>query len=1497
MAHPLNQAIYDPSKRRVTEGYGILQPRVSSRIPKNAPSPYLHMQGNVSGIDPYTRVSSDVYQDIFGEGSFIGKGIYDVDIFEETLQNVFQENRILSHDLLEGCYARSGLLSDVIIYEENPSQYWADIKRQHRWIRGDWQIGAWMLPFITDGNGKLIKNKLSTLSRWKIFDNLRRSLLPPSLILFLLMGWTLLPYPWFWTLTVTLIILLTVLAAAGWQLLHKPIDLTLKAHFSDVGKSVRDILFRFIFGISVLPYEAYKNVDAILRTNWRLVITKKKLLEWTPSSSSYSLPGKGILSVYLSMWVGPLLALICFFVFLSTTPGTLFVASPFLILWFLAPALAWSLSTPELEETQKLPEEQNLFLHKTARKIWSFFEQFVTQEENWLPPDNIQEQPVYTIAHRTSPTNIGLTLLANLAAYDFGYISEGELVLKSSRTIQTLMQMERYRGHFYNWYDTKTLLPLHPKYVSTVDSGNFIGHILTLRQGFLNLRNQPILNESIFSGLRTTIEIIKETPNNRHSVLIDKILSLLDFACKKPNSLFFAKKNMDDLELLIKEFTLIKNDNQPEFTKWVNLLSQQIKCFQEDLIQLVPWLELLPVPVNFIHLLPLDHIPTLFSLKEIAENFSHHLNYYNKIDLGPKENEWLIKLQPLLEIGAHQALDRIKNLEYLAEECEQLSWVEYDFLFDKSTNHLRIGFNVEDQRKDDSYYDLLASESRLGVFVGISQGKLPQESWFALGRLLTNSGSGPILLSWSGSMFEYLMPQLIMPSYENTLLAQTNRAIVKRQIEYGGQRDVPWGISESAYSKLDASLNYQYRAFGVPGLGLKRGLDEDLVVAPYSSMLALMISPGKACSNLQLLSKEGFEGEFGFYEAIDYTPSRLSRGKNYNVIHSFMVHHQAMGLLSLAYVLLNKPMQKRFISELRFQATLLLLQERIPKTTLFYVHNSDLVETHSTISVAPVRRISTANTSSPEIQLLGNGRYQVMVTNSGGGYSRWKDIAVTRWREDPTQDNKGIFCYIKDINSGKFWSNTFQPTLHPSKTYEAIFSQGHIEFNRNDYGIDTRTEIVLSPEDDTEMRRIRITNKNLSVKFLEITSYAEIVMASQSSDEDHQTFSNLFVQTEIIRESHAIFCSRRPRSDQDIPPWMFHLMEVQGVSVEAVSYETDRMEFIGRGKSLTDPKAMEVDLLSGHQGPVLDPILSIRYRISVKPNQTATIDLIYGISDTREACEGLVNKYRDQHLNRRAFELSWTHSQVLLRQINTTEGDAQLYDRLAGSVIYPNPHFRGDPAVIKNNFKGQSGMWSHSVSGDLPIVLIHIYGPEGMELVKQMVKAHAYWRLKGLALDLVIWNEDYGSYRQDLQEQLLGLVTGEASNLNPNKPGNIFIRSADQISTEDRTLFESVARVIIYDNRGTLSEQVNHPYSDKVYPAFLEPKTIMVSENQENITLPDNLQLFNGIGGFTPNGKEYKIIINHDKTTPAPWVNIIANQNFGTVISESGSAYTWAINA
>jgi cyclic beta-1,2-glucan synthetase len=1522
MAHPLNRACFDEDRQIVTEGYGIVQPRVAASLPSSNRSRYARLFARDSGIDPYTRTVSDVYQDVFGEGSFIGKGIYEVDAFETSLKGRFPENRILSHDLLEGCYARSGLLSDVVLYEDYPSSYSADVCRRYRWIRGDWQIASWLLSRVprnrTASSTVSQKNPLSALSQWKIFDNLRRSLVPFALTFLLLLGWTILVPAWFWTLIVICVIVIVPLISSILNLVKKPEDMLPAQHVSAALRLAGNNFAQAGFSLACLPHEAYFSLDAILRTNWRLLVTKKRLLEWTPSVHPDFDSSSGILACYKSMWIAPVISIVSAVYLAAFTPQILMVAGPILFLWMASPTIAWWISLPISRRKPRLTADQITFLLKTSRKTWAFFEKFVGADDHWLPPDNYQEHPIAVLAHRTSPTNMGLSLLANLSACDFGYISIGQLIERTANSFATMATLKRYHGHFYNWYDTQSLQPLTPLYISSVDSGNLAGHLLTLRPGLLTLPDQKILGERVFDGLCDTLRVLLDVAERAPSHTLDLLYQLhkvLETAYdSRPATLAAAQNWLTRLlafaeQVEASQFNLdgtheTESHEDPKW--WSRALLRQCRDTLNELNLFAPWLALTTATERLGQVLDFTENPTLRELSTIEAKWLAALDVTQASEKEQGLNARKDELQPHIAAAGRHAQARIIEIERLAAQASDLASMEHHFLYDKTRHLLTIGYDVSERRQESSCYDLLASEARFSSFVAIAQNQVPQESWFALGRLLTMAGGEPTLMSWSGSMFEYLMPLLVMPTYENTLLDQTYQAAIERQIAYGKQRGVPWGISECGYNTVDIALNYQYRAFGVPGLGLKRGLADDLVISPYASALALMVSPEPACLNLQRLAAEGLAGPFGFYEAIDYTASRLPRGQTSAIIRSFMAHHQGMIFLSLNYLILDRLMQRRFASDPMFRANILLLQERIPRVGVFQLHAAELSSTHAALNETqmPVRVINTPNTLIPEVHLLSNGRYHVMVTNAGGGYSRWKDIAVTRWREDTTCDNWGTFCYIRDVASGRFWSNTHQPTLKDAESYAAIFSEGRAEFRRSDIDYDTHTEIVVSPEDDIELRRVRITNRSLVRRTIEITSYAEVVLAVSAAEALHPSFSNLFVQTEIIREQRTILCTRRPRSIDEQTSWMFHLLAVRGAEVDEISYETDRMRFIGRGHSVAAPQAMvDFTALSGASGAVLDPIVAIRYRINLEPEQEATIDMVTGICSNRDEALSLAGKYQDRQLADRVFELAWTHSQVVLRQINATEADAQLYGRLASSVIYANSSLRADKSVLNRNRRGQSGLWGYAISGDLPIVLLQIGDLEKIDLLRQLIQAHAYWRLKGLIVDLVIWNEDRAGYRQTLQERIMGLIAAGIEAHVINRPGGIFVRPADQISDEDRILVQSASRVIISDRRGSLGDQINlHSLmGERVkhlnMPRFLPVRAHVTDLPAITVSPHDDLLFNNGLGGFTSDGREYIITTTLGHVTPAPWVNVLANSEFGSIISENGVSYTWSENA
>ncbi len=1292
-------------------------------------------------------------------------------------------------------------------------------------------------------------------------------------------------------------------------------------------RSLLKQLLQATLSLAFLPHEAFFSLDAIIRTAVRILFTHHKLLEWSPSDENQlSLGSKlagpdscaqdGLLQTWRRMWISPTFAAATGVTLFLLHPLALPVAAPLLVLWFAAPAMAWWISLPLTERTERLTAGQAVFLFKLARRTWRFFDTFVTPTDHWLPPDNYQEHPVAVLAHRTSPTNIGLSLLANLSAFDFGYIPAGTLLARTSGTLSAMQTLDRYQGHFYNWYDTQSLRPLLPLYLSSVDSGNLSGHLLTLRPGLLALIDQAILGPRSFDGLGDALGNLTDAlqPSTTAGVMraVSTLQHDIDAACDaRPATAISARRWLEGIlqsctALAAQLATEPAVTSSSEMNAWGTALVQQCQALLADLEYLVPWTINRALP-QWLHAIPgFGPLPSLRGLATLEASLDQAVALHSGTSDQDAQavHALLAELRPLVKLAGLRARERIQTIYHLSQIAVDLARADYSFLYDSARHLIAVGYNVDDRRRDTGNYDLLASEARLCSFVAIAQGEIPQENWFALGRLLTKAGGDPMLLSWSGSMFEYLMPLLVMPTYANTLLHQTCQAVVKRQIAYGNQRSVPWGISESGYNAVDAALNYQYRAFGVPGLGLKRGLAEDTVVAPYASALALMVSPRAACQNLERLSDDGLKGPYGMYEAIDYTPSRLSRGQSGAVIRSFMAHHQGMSLLALSYVLLDQPMQKRFVADPQFQATVLLLQERIPNVAMFQARVPDLSDVHTAAigPEMPMRVLRNTDTAVPEVQLLSNGRYHVMVSQCGGGYSRWRDLAITRWREDGTRDSWGSFCYLRDTASTLFWSTAYQPTLKKADSYEAIFSEGRAEFRRRDEDFETHTEIVVSPEDDIELRRVRITNRGRTRRTIEITSYAEVVLASAAADALHPAFSNLFVQTEILRGVQAIVCNRRPRSKGENLPWMFHLMAVHGGECGPASYETDRMRFIGRTCALDRPQAMvDSGELSGSQGSVLDPIAAIRCQITLDPQQTATVDLVTGVGETRESALSLIGKYRDRNLADRVFDLAWTHSWVNLQQINATESDAQLYARLASSVIYANPVLRAEAGVLAHNRRGQSGLWGYGISGDHPIVLLQISSQENIGLVKHLVQAHAYWRLKGLAVDLVIWNEDHAGYRQLLQEQIMGLIASGVEASFTDRPGGIFVRATEQMSSEDRTLFLTVARVIISDTQGSLAEQVNRRPPKVARPAPLVQHAAPRTWREEGAPVAGLVQqellFYNGVGGFSADGREYIITISGSQSTPSPWVNVLANARFGTVISESGAAYTWCENA
>nr|WP_233279477.1 glucoamylase family protein [Acidihalobacter yilgarnensis] len=1290
---------------------------------------------------------------------------------------------------------------------------------------------------------------------------------------------------WFWTLLVTGVLFAPILLGILIDLIRKPAERDWLVHLILTSKSAGRPLALALLTVVFLPYEALICLDAIMRSGMRMLVTRRGLLLWQLRSYSIRNASRSLADFSKEMWIAPAMALVLAAILIGAWPfGQIRSAewifwAPVLMLWLISPVVGWWISLPLVIPAPDLTGDQRAFLRTSARRTWRFFADFVGEEDNWLPPDNFQEYPAPVIASRTSPTNMGMALLSDLAAYDFGYLSAGDCLRRVENTLATMEKLERYRGHFYNWYDTHTLQAMHPQYVSSVDSGNLAGSLLTLQAGLIELKDRPILSANAFQGLHDTLQVLAEhLPAIPLPDLANQIKLLQDIL--HPFTVNGPPQALSVVEDLLEEIHRTAGglvawlptecDIDGELYYWAQAFDQQSRALRDELGFLTPETE------HF------KRVPTLAELGR--ESVAGH-------KVGTPISRY------------KRAEERLKTIDDLVDRCHALAMMDFEFLYDTSCGLLAIGYDVGERRRDPACYDLLASEARLTSFLLIAQGQIPQKHWFSLGRLLTSHGGAVSLISWSGSMFEYLMPQLIMPSYANTLLEQTCKAAVSRQIEYGRQRAVPWGISESCYNATDMHQVYQYRAFGVPGLGFKRGLGDDLVIAPYASALALTVMPRKACINLQAMAAQDFLGGYGFYEAVDYTPSRVPRGRQYAIVRSFMAHHQGMSLLAFAHVLLDQPMQRRFLSDPFVQATQLLLQERVPKKgATLHPHAAEVsaAARPAEETGANIRVFTDPNTLIPEVHLLSNGSYHVMATHAGGGYSRWRDLAVTRWREDATSDDRGTFIYLRDLDTGRYWSNAYQPTLQKADHYEAIFVQARAEYRRRDRRIETHTEISVSPEDDVEIRRVTLTNHSSRIRYIEVTSYAEVVLAPLHADLAHRAFSNLFVQTEILSDRQAILCTRRRRTPGEQVPWMFHLFAAPGATIDEPSFETDRAQFIGRGRTASNPVMLDNagsrKQLSNTDGSVLDPIVSIRRTLTLSPDESATVQIISGVADTREGALILLEKYCDRHFVERAFEMAWFQSQEVLRHLNASEADAQVYGRLASSVIHGNALRRAAPSVIARNQLRQSGLWRFAISGDLPIILLHIGDLNRIELVKQILQAHAYWRMKGLASDLIIVNENFSGYRAVLHDQIMGLINAGPDAQIIDKPGGVFVRRAEDLSEDERVLLQTVARVVLTDAAEILVETLDRRVSPERVSDLLEPWLPPVAEPVNPLS-PRERIFCNGLGGFTPDGHEYVITLEPGQTTPAPWVNVIASPYIGTVVSEGGSAYTWVGNA
>ncbi|WP_163191902.1 GH36-type glycosyl hydrolase domain-containing protein [Clostridium thermarum] len=1542
MSHVLNRAVIDKNKKKVIRGYGIMQPRVSVATLVANKTPFSRIFSGETGLDMYTSAVSDVYQDLFGEGIFTGKGIYDIDVFETVLKGEIPENAVLSHDLLEGNYARTALVTDIELIDGYPAYYNSSSKRLHRWVRGDWQLLPWLFK----------KSSLSGLSKWKIFDNLRRSLITPSIGILILLALSILPTEEPWIIVAFLSIICPVIFDVSDAVVAPSKGLNLTGRFRNVIMAAEQIFLLFCF----IPYMAYLMCDAIIRTLYRLFISKRNLLEWQTAADAEATSGKDFKSYISRMWPASVLAALIGVLAFNNYLYLGLILLPSTILWFVSPYIAYYISKEYSPKEYTYSKEDGELLRRLSREIWAYFEDFVNSENNWLAPDNYQESPPNGVAHRTSPTNIGMGLTSNICAHDLGYIGISETIDRIDKTMISIEGLIGYKGHLFNWYDTVTKEPLYPRYISTVDSGNMVAYMWLAARCLEIYLNQPLLSKNYIAGIEDTIRLAakeieeKTTLKAPYEAIMKKTPGL---------SMDLVSWKSFLLELWSKVIEVEKNV-EGKSLYWNSKLKNSCSKFLSELQRYVPWVDIACGENHIPQEIKNEFISIVnnSSFKDITVLLDRALQRFRKLNNDNFEDNDFESFSELIAKGNKEIMKHINRASKLIRRLVKfVENTDFRVVYDRKRQLFSIGYDMEKDALNNSYYDLLASEARCASFMAIAKGDVEQKHWFKLGRAMTFMGKSKGLVSWSGTMFEYFMPLLIMKTYPDTLIDETYKAVIEGQKIYCRERNVPWGISESAFYYFDNAMNYQYKAFGIPGIGLKRGLSNELVVSPYATVISLQKGLKEGVENIKRLIKEGMEGKYGLYEAVDYTKERLPKGKNKAVVKCFMVHHQGMSLMALNNVLNGDVLVERFHSIPEVKATELLLQEKVPRNVVydrevtFKVHEG-VNEKYSLF----VRAYNTALTEVPETHILSNGTYSMMISNSGSGYAKKEDMTLYRWREDATDDSSGMFFYIKNLNDNTYWSSTYEPCKNEGTDYQVIFSMDKVEFKRRDGNISSHTEITVSGEDNAEIRRINLTNHGKEEVIFEITSYCEVTLAPYNTDLVHPAFSNLFIGTEYVEATGCILANRRPRAKGQKKPWLMQTIALQGEAIGSLQYETSRLNFIGRGRTLYNPVAMDKDApLQNTTGAVLDPIISMRRRIRLRGGESCKIAFTIAVADSKEEAIELSRKYREfQNINR-AFELSWTESQVEMKYMGIKSTQANLYQIMASKILFINEQLTQRGYYIRNIKKHQRDLWAYGISGDLPIVLLIIRHENDLDYVRQLMSAHEYWGLKGLKVDLIILNLEEVSYAQPLQNSvrdMLAMRKGGGGN-----KGNIFIHNKTTMDEGTIELLMAIARLVIDSENGSFMEQINGNNQetvnliriqnlndnelDKDAVSYIRTKTRenqvinmyknrhKSSSNRKETILdkfrwraksaysvefsseiaalsrkimkiyydPSDLYFFNGYGGFSKHNNAYVIILENFKITPAPWINVISNDKFGFHISESGSAYTWSRNS
>ncbi|MFN0218250.1 MAG: GH36-type glycosyl hydrolase domain-containing protein [Hyphomicrobium sp.] len=1442
MLHPLNWPVFEASLQRIVGGYGLLQPRVTPSLPEDSQaSAFQRLYSSAGGIDPYAGAVSDVYQDLFGEGSFAGKGIYDVDAFEAATAGRFPDNAVLSHDLLEGLYVRAGLATDIEVVEEFPGRYDVARAREHRWARGDWLLLPWLIAgrsTLSPSTARAPRDGVPALARWKLFDNLRRTVTPIATFGAFTLGWMLPPAAGaIWTASILTTLSLPPLLGVLSAFVSRDFETSLASHIRALGRDVGLALGQALVDLALLADRAYAMTDAIVRALYRRFLSGRRILEWTTAAQAKAIAATRITAYYARMTGGIIFAAVSAGIAASSAAPTLF-AWPLVALWLLAPAIACLVSFKRSTlACAPLTPLNRTELRLIARRTWRFFEDFVGEDDHDLPPDNFQEEPRPVVAHRTSPTNIGLYLLSTVSAREFGWISTVEAADRLERTLRTLGKLERFNGHYLNWYDTRALTALEPRYVSSVDSGNLAGHLLAVAA----------------ACRRWTFE----------------------------DDAVIARSGLEDALLLLERevAALPSRDESCEAA----LLALRALASRGNVR--LDWSSISDIAVNLEAYLEhsVNNPAIAVCARAVAATARSH-GAVAELDHGVSRLE--------------------RRLSAIADAADYTAMaMDFTFLIEPNRELLSIGYAVDAGRLDESCYDLLASEARLASLIAIAKGDLPTRHWFRLGRTILPVHGDAVLSSWSGSMFEYMMPELVTATPNESLLGATMRAAVRQHVRHGLQNGTPWGVSESAYNARDLEFTYQYSAFGVPELGLKRGLGDSHVIAPYATALASLVDPNKAAENYGHLHAIGGSGPYGFYESIDFTPARVAESHKREIIKAYMAHHQGMTVVALANAVLDNVIARTFHQNPMIEAVELLLQERPPRLTPKPARRATLVRVRpedDELSFGAVRRISLDAARPTDCHFLSNGRLSAVMTASGAGQLRWNGLAITRWQADPTLENLGSFLYLRDRQTGHTWSSAAQPVVAQPDAYEAAFSEDRIQISRRDVQLNTTLDVIISPIDDAICRRLTIVNTSNKQRSIDVTSYEELVLGSAAADAAHPAFSKLFVETSFDEAQGFLTARRRRRgpSDPEILAAAFVSCDVEQKGV--VEVETDRAKFIGRSRTLASPiSILNGRPLSGTVGAVLDPIFALRQNVIVPPGATVRLAFWTVVADHTEKLMDEIEKHRDRFAYGRCATLAWTHGLVELRHLGVAADEALLFQRIAGCITFNDRALRASEQLQRRGAMGHGPIWKEGISGDLPIAVAFIDEVADIGLIRQLLHAYEYWRSKGLEIDLVIVNDRMTSYQQELQialESLCQTVSTRHRLGRDNSKGSVYLLRGDLLEHTTRAALPAVARAVFHAKRGSLAEQVDRVGVMPAVPAAPPRRSIQAEAPPQSGKL-QSLEFFNGYGGFSEDGREYVITLDGAAATPAPWMNVIANPTFGFMISAEGGGYTWSLNS